>query len=109
MTKGIKENWIRVLVKKPGEPIKEDLIENKLEAFQQIVGGYIQTVMITTTENVVMICNEEGKLLGLPHNFYFAGDHIVGTVIFVSQKDDDFTGIRPKAAKYVYQRFDWRV
>ena len=103
MGKGIKENFIRVLVKQPGKPVVEDLIPNTLEEFQRLVGGYIETVMLPN--NTVMIVNEEGKLKRLPHNFFYAGDDIVGTAVFCSQKNDDFTDIRPDAVKYVLNRF----
>lgn len=35
-----------------------------LEAMQGLVGGYIETVEIM--DGIVIVCNEEGKLLGLP-------------------------------------------
>lgn len=41
-----------------------DDVPNTLEALQQAVGGYIEVVPLT--EQLCMICNEEGKLLGLP-------------------------------------------
>jgi hypothetical protein len=41
-------------------------IDNSLEAMQQEVGGYIEAVGID--ENLSIICNEEGKLMGLPAN-----------------------------------------
>ena len=103
MKKGLKENFIWVLVKQPGKPVVKDLIPNDLETFQQLDGGYIETVMLP--QNTVMIVNEEGKLKGLPHNFFYAGDDIVGTAVFCSQKDDDFTDIRPDAVKYGINRF----
>lgn len=104
MKKEKAKDFIRVLVKQPGKPVVEDLIPNELEIFQRLIGGYIETVMLP--QNTVMIVNEEGKLKGLPHNFFYAGDDIVGTVVFCSQKNDDFTDIRPSAVKYVVNRFD---
>lgn len=58
-------------------------IENDLRAFQRYVGGYIQTVKIS--DDVVMIVNEEGKLMRLPPNFLCDTIHdvIVGNAIFV--------------------------
>lgn len=41
-----------------------DDVPNTLEALQQAVGGYIEVVPLT--EQLCVICNEEGKLLGLP-------------------------------------------
>ncbi len=41
-----------------------DDVPNTLEALQQAVGGYIEVVPLN--EQLCVICNEEGKLLGLP-------------------------------------------
>jgi len=38
----------------------------KLDYFQKIVGGYIEGISIT--KDIMMYCNEEGKILGLPVN-----------------------------------------
>lgn len=72
----------------PGE-IRE--IENTLEAFQEIVGGYIETVPFEG--DLVMIINEEGKLRELPPNFIWRGDCIVGTAVFVRVDGDEFADV----------------
>lgn len=41
-----------------------DDLPNTLEALQQAVGGYIEVVPLN--EQLCVICNEDGKLLGLP-------------------------------------------
>ena len=41
-----------------------DDLPNTLKALQQAVGGYIEVVPLT--EQLCVICNEEGKLIGLP-------------------------------------------
>lgn len=51
------------------EPMKEPCpaeVENTLEGLQKAVGGYIETVYLE--DYIVLVCNEEGKLLGLPGN-----------------------------------------
>ena len=40
-----------------------------------------------------MIVNEDGKLLDLPDNFLWHGDHIKGNAVFVGIKGDEFTDI----------------
>ena len=58
---------MKVIVVRCGkEPVVENL-ENKLEAMQKLVGGYIQEVF-PWNDNVVLVCNEEGKLIGLRPN-----------------------------------------
>ena len=42
-------------------------IEGSLASMQSLVGGRIQAVF-PFPEEVALICNEEGKLMGLPYN-----------------------------------------
>ena len=37
-----------------------------LEELKEIVGGYIEIIHLT--ENKIMVINDEGKLINLPHN-----------------------------------------
>ena len=40
----MKENQILVIIKEPGkDPVVEPLFDNTLEAFQEAIGGYIET------------------------------------------------------------------
>jgi hypothetical protein len=59
-------NKIQVLI----IPVKEnpymETIENSLEDFQKIVGGYIE--VIGTSEGYNVVINEEGKLMDLEPN-----------------------------------------
>lgn len=70
-------------------------IENTLEAFQEAVGGYIETVTLVP-EKVVMIVNEEGRLRGLPWNLaasIVAGFGIVGTALVVGVDGEEFCDV----------------
>lgn len=89
----MKEKQIMVMLKRPGcEPELEPLFENTLEAFQAAVGGYIETC--TLTEDLVIICNEEGKLYdSLPYNVTICGEDFVGTILAVGVKGDEFASI----------------
>ena len=58
---------MRVLIVEPEKVPYEKEIETTLEAMQSIVGGAIQAVY-PFEEPVALICNDEGKLLGLPLN-----------------------------------------
>lgn len=57
---------LEAVVKAPGERPRVTLVADTLEAMQSIVGGYIEIVGFT--EGNVIVCNEEGRLLGLPEN-----------------------------------------
>ena len=82
---------MKAIRKKPGcEPELID-IDNTLKALQAEVGGYIETVTITS--DAVIICNEEGRILGLPYNCRFVGVDFVGTVLIVGTKGDEFCDV----------------
>ena len=83
-----KVNTIRVYRKQPGELLHQIEIANTLEDLQKAVGGYIETVTVAT--DLVIICNEEGKIMGLPYNVTFCGTEFVGTILFAGVKGDEF-------------------
>lgn len=58
---------MKILVIKPMQTPKVKEIESSLESMQKEVGGYIQAIY-PFEDSVALICNEEGKLLGLPLN-----------------------------------------
>lgn len=77
---------MRAIVKEPGHRPRIAEIENTLTALQKVVGGYIETV--TLAKDCCIICNEEGRLQGLPYNLTFGGISFVGTVLFVGVAGD---------------------
>ena len=58
---------LRILIVEPRKPPREATIDNNLESMQSIVGGLIQAVY-PFSEPVALVCNDEGKFLGLPPN-----------------------------------------
>jgi len=64
---GDKAETISVLLIQPGKYPKTVVIEDSLEAMQTLVGGDIEEYMPFEDE-VAIICNEEGKVNGLPLN-----------------------------------------
>lgn len=58
---------MKVLVIEPGKRPEEKEIGGSLEDMQRLVGGNIQ-VVYPFPEEVALVCNEEGKLQGLPLN-----------------------------------------
>lgn len=65
---------------------------------QRLVGGYIQAVY-PFDDPVALICNEEGKLLGLPMNRTLRDargvpyDIVCGTVFLAGIAEDDFASL----------------
>lgn len=62
-----KAETISVLLIQPGKYPKTVTIEDSLEAMQELVGGDIEEYMPFEDEAAI-ICNEEGKVSGLPLN-----------------------------------------
>lgn len=86
---------MKAIRKKPGcEPEVID-VENTLEALQAEVDGYIEAV--TISGDAVIICNEEGRLLGLPHNCRYCGVDFVGTILVVGYAGDTFCDVPEEA------------
>lgn len=85
----MKKNYINVVVKAPGEAAKITQIENTLEAFQKIVGGYIETLTFAT--DCTIVCNEEGLLIGLPYNCRIFSADFYGTIVLCGVDGDNFT------------------
>lgn len=84
------EETIRVMIKEPGKVPKFRLIENKLSALQEIVDGYIETV---TLDDMVIICNEEGRLKDMDFCCEVEGIVFVGPVIFAGYEEDEFISL----------------
>lgn len=85
-----KVKTIRVLVKQPGKSIHVEYVRNTLEDFQNIVGGYIEAV--TVASDLAVICNEEGRINGMPYNCRVRGVPFYGPIAFVGVREDQFTG-----------------
>ena len=84
-------------IKTTGEVIELDITADSLTTMQTAVGGWVQAIDIAT--DMTMWCNEEGKLIGLPHNPYaqfmwdkaFGAhtDYIVGDVVLTGGTDSE--------------------
>lgn len=77
--------------KEPGKGWKVAEIENTLEALQQGVGGKLEAV--TLASDACILCNEEGRLLGMPYNITICGVSFVGPLLIVGIAGEDFTGL----------------
>ena len=90
---------MKALKIEPGKAPERIDIDNELEALQDAVGGYIQVLYPDPHRPVGLICNEEGKCMGLKPNraLYRGGkpyDVIVGTFLVVGVDEEDFTDLR---------------
>ena len=79
---------ISVIVKNPGEAPEQVTVPNTLEAFQELVGGYIEVFPVAT--DACIVCNEEGLLRDLPFNCIAHGNPFVGPIVFAGIDGEDF-------------------
>jgi len=79
---------IRVLVVEPNKLPYEKVIPNRLKDKQNLVGGLIEYTRVDNDENSLVICNEEGKILGLEWNREIGDDIIAGTFFIVGDNPD---------------------
>ena len=88
---------MKVLVVEPQKPCRVQEIES-LADMQQLVGGDIEAVY-QFQELVAVVCNSEGKLLGLPMNRplldkdYLPYDIIRGTFFIAGLGQEDFISL----------------
>lgn len=102
---------MKVLVKRAGSKkfeIKE--IEPTLKSYQSLVGGYIEVIYLK--EDLCFVCNEEGKVLGLPENFCMVDeeydtlvDRVHGDAFFCKVNGDDFSDITEEQEHKVKSSF----
>ena len=86
-----------------------------LKTLQRLVSGPIETVPTVLSDGwaqeddtkIIMVVNEEGRLLRLPHNeaaslmAAFGIDCIVGPAVIMAGRGDELIGLLPGAAKRI--------
>lgn len=84
---------MKVLVIEPGKDPVVRKIEGSLKSMQAVVGGFIQAYYLWR-EEVAIVCNDEGKINGMPLNCSVFGergellDIIAGTFFICSAPMD---------------------
>lgn len=100
----MKDDLITVVVKRPGElPYVQTNFPNTLKAFQEAVGGYIETV--TVAADLVLVVNAEGRILKLPFNSEFLGEPLFGPILAVRVLGDEFADMRRSDADWICSAF----
>lgn len=92
------KDMLSVLVVEPGKTPYGKQIKAGLESLQKEVGGYIEAVY-PFDDPVALICNEEGKINGLPLNRALRDENekvydiISGTFMVVGLGEEDFSSL----------------
>lgn len=98
---------MRILLVEPGKKPVVREIDGSLKSMQELVGGTIQA-LYPFEEPVALICNDEGKLLGLPLNRALRDeegriyDVIAGTFFLCGAPEgsDSFENLTEKNIRY---------
>ena len=92
---------MRAVVVRPGEPAVAQEIDGSLEGMQRIVNGMIQCIY-PYEDNVGLLCNDEGKLLGMEANRALRDENgevydvISGPFVVVGLSSDNFQSLTPE-------------
>ena len=101
---------MKVLMVEPGKPPYETEIEGGLESLQAAVGGDIQATY-PYDDPVALICNEEGKYMGLPLNRALYDeegrmyDIIAGNFLIVGLGEESFTDLPAELMEKFSEQF----
>lgn len=102
---------MRILVIEPEHKPEVREISGTLKSMQKIVGGLIQA-LYPFEEPVALICNDEGKLLGLPLNRALRDekgklyDIISGTFFVCGLSEDDFASLTEEQIQHFQRLFE---
>ena len=101
---------LRVVLVEPGKVARVAEIDGSLEGMQKTVGGYIQAVY-PFEETVCLVCNEEGKLQGLPLNRALRDednsvyDIVAGTFFVCDCSTENFKSLNEEQLKRYTEKY----
>ena len=98
----MKEN-LRILMVEPHKAPYETSVPHELTAMQQTVGGLIEVVR--NGDGTLIICNEEGKLLGMEGNRRIPGDVLAGPFFVVGDAGETFRSLTEEELERYRERF----
>ena len=95
---------LTVLKVAPGCRPEAVTVPNTLQAMQEMVGGLIQVIGLD--HGICLVCNDEGKLMGLEGNRRLGDDIVVGTFFLVGENGrGEFRSLSPEQLQWGQERF----
>lgn len=101
---------MNVVLVEPNKEARIVKIDNTLKAMQGTVGGYIEAVY-PYDDNVAIVCNEEGKIAGLPLNRALKDadgkvyDVIAGTFFIAGLTEYNFGSLTEEQTDFFLAKF----
>lgn len=108
----MKEAKIKVLMVEPGKNPHETELENNLDALQSAVSigassqGFIEIIPMDDGK-ALLLCNEEGKLIGLEGNRRVGRDIIAGVFYITTDNEDGELVSLPDELMEEYKQRFW--
>lgn len=105
-----KPEKLTVVCVEPDKPAYVKTIPSGLKSLQNEVGGYIEATY-PWEDKVAIICNEEGKIIGLPSNRFLKDDGgeyydvIAGNFLVVGLGEEDFCSLSPEQINTYLEMF----
>jgi len=100
----VPSDCMRVLYVEPGKAPYETEIPNTLEGEQQAVQGLIDLVYLD--HNAILVCNDEGKLIGMEGNRVLDNGTIIAGPLFITgDAGENFCSLTDEQASHFMQRF----
>lgn len=101
-----------ILLVEPGKAPRRAEIDGSLQSMQELVGGTIQAIY-PFEEPVALICNDEGKMIGLPLNRCLRNENgkiydiIAGTFFLCNAPADseNFESLSERQVSYYMTQF----
>lgn len=98
---------MKAVYKEPSKAARIVEIENSLQALRKAVGSHIETV--TLFSNATILCDEEGRLQGLPYNCTVLGVSFVGPILAVGVDGCEMCGLSDEAADLLQRMLEGKA
>ena len=104
---------MKILVVEPMKIPRVIDIDGSLESMQKIVGGLIQVIYPFDNPEVALVCNDEGKIMGLPFNRALRDDEgeiydVIAGTFFLCQApadSDSFESLNEEQIKQYKEKY----
>lgn len=97
------KDLLQVVYVEPNKPAYRAEIEHSMRGEQRAVGGHIEAVPLQ--DGVYIVCNEEGKLLGMEGNRKIEGSVIAGPFFVVGTEGEEFCSLTEDETEKYLARF----